>query len=271
MPWEVVNPHVRRGRFRAAVFDFDGTLSLVREGWAAVMANLGLDLFRERQLAIEPSTLELLEEEMLRLSGKPSIFQMRRLAEIVGERGGEAPDPDSLLAEFLRRLFATVGHRKDRLTARLDPPAAWAVTGAHAVLDNLQRRGVALYLASGTDHDYVLQEAELLDLTRYFGKHIYAPADNTPNFAKRDVMAMILRDHGVAGEELLGFGDGYSETVEVKRVGGVAVGLATVEAGVPGLNRMKRDILIELGADVVIADYAEQEQLVAWLFADGIN
>jgi len=268
MPWEVVNQHVRRGRFRAAVFDFDGTLSLVREGWAAVMANLGLDLLRERHLAIEPTALEHLEEEMLRLSGKPSIFQMRRLAEIVAERGGDSPDPEGLLAEFLKRLFAIMGHRKDRLAARLDPPTTWTVAGAHDVLENLQRRGVALYLASGTDYDYVLQEAELLNLTRFFGQHIYAPADNTPNFSKRDVMAMILRDHGLTGEELLGFGDGYSETVEVKRVGGVAIGLATVEAGVPGLNRMKRRILIELGADVVIADYAEQEQLVAWLFAE---
>lgn len=268
MPWEVVNPHVRRGRFRAAVFDFDGTLSLVREGWSAVMANLGLDLLRERNLPIEPGALELLEEEMLRLSGKPSIFQMRRLAEITVDRGRESPDPELLLAEFLRRLFATVGPRKDRLAEKLDPPAAWAVRGSHAILDNLRDRGVTLYLASGTDYDYVLQEAELLDLTRYFGTHVYAPADNTPNFSKRDVMAMILREQGIAGEELLGFGDGYSETVEVKRAGGVAVGLATVEAGVPGINRMKRDILIELGADVVIADYREQERLVPWMFGE---
>lgn len=268
MPWEVVNPNLRRGRFRAAVFDFDGTLSLVREGWSAIMANLGLDLLRDRRLPIEPTAVELLEEEMLRLSGKPSIFQMRRLAAIVVERGGDSPDPEQLLAEFLRRLFATVGDRKDRLSSRVDPPATWVVLGAHAILVNLRRRGVALYLASGTDYDYVLQEAELLNLTEYFGKHIYAPADNTPTFSKRDVIVQILREQGLAGEELIGFGDGYSETVEVKRVGGVVVGLATVEAGVPGLNRMKRDLLIELGADVVIADYSEQEQLISWLFTE---
>ena len=266
MPWEVVNPHVRRGRFRAAVFDFDGTLSLVREGWSAVMANLGLDLLRERNLGIEPTALEVLEEEMLRLSGKPSIFQMRRLAEIVAERGGESPDPERLLAEFLRRLFATVGHRKDRLAARLDPPATWTVAGAHSVLENLLRRGVALYLASGTDYDYVLQEAELLNLTQYFGKHIYAPADNTPNFSKRDVMAMILRDHGLTGEELLGFGDGYSETVEVKRAGGNMIGVASAEIGVPGINDMKRTMLIELGADAIVGDYAHGDELLDWLF-----
>ena len=37
---EILNPRFRRGPFRAALFDFDGTLSLIREGWARVMAEL---------------------------------------------------------------------------------------------------------------------------------------------------------------------------------------------------------------------------------------
>jgi hypothetical protein len=31
---------------------------------------------------------------------------------------------------------------------------------------------------------------------------------------------------------------------------------------------MKRDILVELGADVVIQDYTGQDQLIAWLFGE---
>lgn len=269
MPWEVVNPNTRRGAFRAAVFDFDGTLSLVREGWAAVMANLGLDLLREQGLPHEPAdrVVEFLEEEMLRLSGKPSIFQMRRLADEVASRGGARPAPDALLAEFLRRLFAAVDWRKERLAAGA-PPAEWAVRGAHATLDGLRRRGVALYLVSGTDLAFVRQEAELLRLTEYFGPRVFAPADNTADFTKRAVFEMIVREQGIRGDELLSFGDGYSETVEAKRLGGVAVGLATTEAGVPGLSEMKRKLLIELGADVVIPDYAEHGGLLAWLFAE---
>src|SRR5687767_7591257 len=71
---EVVNPRVRRGPFRAAVFDFDGTVSLIREGWAGIMADLGLDLLRAQGV---PGDRAELEGQMLRLSGKPSIFQMR--------------------------------------------------------------------------------------------------------------------------------------------------------------------------------------------------
>jgi phosphoglycolate phosphatase len=262
---EVVNPRVRRGPFRAAVFDFDGTVSLIREGWSRVMAELGLDLLHEQGL---PGEVADLEGQMLRLSGKPSIFQMRRLAEVIRERGGVPGDPEAYLAEFLRRLFAVADVRKEQLASGAASPEEWAVAGTHALLDDLRRRGVALYLASGTDLAYVRQEAELLKLTEYFGRHVYAPMNDTPNFSKRDVVAMILREHNIPGEELIGFGDGYSETVEVKRVNGVAVGLATAEVGVPGLNRMKRDILVELGADVIVSDYAEHESLIAWLFGE---
>lgn len=262
---EVVNPRVRRGPFRAAVFDFDGTVSLIREGWAGIMADLGLDLLRAQDL---PGDRADLEEQMLRLSGKPSIFQMRRLAEVIEQRGGAPGDPEDYLAEFLRRLFAVADVRKEQLVSGAASPQEWAVAGTHALLENLRRHGVALYLASGTDLAFVRQEAELLKLSEYFGRHVYGPVDDTPNFSKRDVIAMILREQGIRGEELIGFGDGYSETVEVKRVDGVAVGLATAEVGVPGMNQMKRDILIELGADVVIADYTEQEQLIAWIFGE---
>ena len=103
---EIRNPNVRRGQFRAAMFDFDGTLSLLREGWSRVMAEMGAELLND------PTAKVFVEREMLMLSGKPSIFQMQRLVAIAQERGCSAPDPDVLLKEFLRRLFAIADHAK---------------------------------------------------------------------------------------------------------------------------------------------------------------
>ena len=34
---EILRPDLPRGRFRSVIFDFDGTLSLIREGWPQVM------------------------------------------------------------------------------------------------------------------------------------------------------------------------------------------------------------------------------------------
>ncbi len=265
---EIVNPNFRRGPFTAAVFDFDGTLSLIREGWSGIMADLGLELLREQNLVEEPeeTARHFLEEAVLRLSGKPSIYQMRRLAEEVQTRGGQPGDPEKYLHEFTRRLFAISDGRKADLATGRVPPSTWSVPGSHDLLANLRARGVALYLASGTDLAYVHEEMDLLQLTEFFGPHIYAPANDTPNFSKRDVVAMILRTHAIPGDRLLGFGDGYSETVEVKRAGGVAIAVASHEAGVPGVNPLKRRILIDLGADAVIPHYEGAERLAAWLF-----
>jgi phosphoglycolate phosphatase len=263
---EIVNPHARRGPVRAVVFDFDGTVSLIREGWAGIMADIGLELLRDQNLVREPEPdLRLnLEDQMLRLSGKPSIFQMRRLAEVVAARGGTPGDPEAYLAEFLRRLFAVADSRKADLASGRVPPQAWTVPGTHALLDELRRRGVALTLASGTEIAHVREEAELLGLTSYFGEHVYAPAGNLTAFTKGDVIRRIAAAHG----NLVGFGDGYSETVEVKAARGVAIGVASVEFGCQGVNPLKRAMLIELGADAIVPDFAQHGELVAWLFGE---
>ncbi len=265
--FEFVNPNIRRRGYRAVVFDFDGTISLLREGWARIMAEMGRELLAQQKLNREPDAelLAYLEREMLLLSGKPSIFQMRRLAEEVAARGDAKPDADVLLAEFLRRLLANIQSRIDDVTSGKCRPADWTVPGTHALLDELKRRGILLVLASGTDRAFVEHDLALLDLARYFGDRVYAPANNTPSFSKRDVIAGLIRD-GIPGEQLLGFGDGYSETVEMKRIGGTAIGVASVEPPLVGTNAMKREMLIGLGADVIMPDYREHEALVEWLW-----
>jgi phosphoglycolate phosphatase len=257
---ELVNPHLRRRPFRAAVFDFDGTVSLIREGWAKVMAGMGAELLGD------PTQHDRLELEMLKLSGKPSIFQMRRLADEAATAGKPSPHPDELLAEFVRRLAAITDDRRRRLAEGVDRPAAWAVPGTHDLLTNLRDRGVLLVLASGTPMEAVREEAELLQLTPFFGERMYAPDGHSPNFSKRDVIDELVLDFG---EQVIGFGDGYAETVEMKQVGGVAVGVASREAGEVGVNPMKRQMLIDLGADVIVPDYATPAALADWLFGNG--
>jgi hypothetical protein len=44
---EVIRPDLPRGRFRGVLFDFDGTLSLIREGWPLVMIPMMVEVLRE--------------------------------------------------------------------------------------------------------------------------------------------------------------------------------------------------------------------------------
>ena len=123
-----------------------------------------------------------------------------------------------------------------------------------------------MYLASGTDEQFVVEEAALLGLTPFFGPHVYGAIDDFKSFSKKMVIERILRENQVEGEALVAFGDGYVEIENVKAAGGVAVAVASDEAGRSGRpDEWKRDRLIGVGADVVIPDFREWEPLVEYL------
>src|SRR5262249_26960950 len=138
-----------------------------------------------------------------------------------------------------------------------EPPDRYLVHGARGLLELLRQRGLGLYLASGTDEPFVKEEAALLGLTPFFGRHIYGARDDYRSFSKKLVIERLLADNGINGERLLAFGDGYVEIENTKEAGGLAVAVASDEAN-NGSGRMdpwKRQRLLGVGADVVIADY----------------
>jgi hypothetical protein len=67
---------------------------------------------------------------------------------------------------------------------------------------------------------------------------------------------------------LLAFGDGFVEIEETKKAGGIAVGVATDEANRQGIDEWKRERLIQAGADVIIPDFREQEELIQYLWEE---
>src|SRR5256712_9967692 len=91
---EVVRPEMPRGRFRSALFDFDGTLSLIREGWPQVMIPMMVDVLRQTGTREDDQTLQSqVEEFVMRLNGKQTIYQMMQLADEVKKRGGQPLEP----------------------------------------------------------------------------------------------------------------------------------------------------------------------------------
>jgi phosphoglycolate phosphatase len=135
------------------------------------------------------------------------------------------------------------------------------------LLDALRKRGVMLYVASGTDEPYVLEEVALLGLDRYFGPHVYGARDDYKSFSKAQVIDHILRKNELQGRSLLGFGDGYVEIQNIKAAGGTAVAVASDEAQRSGKpDPWKRDRLIGAGADIVIPDYRDYQPLLDYLW-----
>jgi phosphoglycolate phosphatase-like HAD superfamily hydrolase len=266
---EIVHPDLPRGRFRSVLFDFDGTLSLIREGWPQVMIPLMVEVLRETGT---PETEEELsaavEEFVMRLNGRQTIYQMIQLADEVRRRGGRPLEPLAYKHCYHNRLMERIRGRLAALEAGTATAELWTVPGSQALLENLRRRGLTLYLASGTDLKYVRHEAGLLGLAPYFGEHVYGAVDDYRSFSKKLVIERILREHDLHGEELLGFGDGFVEIEEVKRAGGVAVAVASDEVARQGVNAWKRERLVRAGADVVIPEYRCHQRLVRYLFAE---
>jgi phosphoglycolate phosphatase-like HAD superfamily hydrolase len=266
---EVLRPDLPRGRFRSALFDFDGTLSLIREGWPQVMVPMMVAALRETGTAeTEEELTASVEEYVMRLNGRQTIYQMIQLAEEVRRRGGRPLEPLAYKHRYHDLLMARIRGRLAALESGAARPEDWTVPGSHALLEALRARGLTLYLASGTDLKYVRREAELLGLAPYFGEHVYGALDDYQNFSKQMVIERILREHGLRGEELLGFGDGFVEIEEIKRVGGVAVAVASDEVNRCGTHAWKRDRLVRAGADVVIPEYRRHERLLRYLFAE---
>lgn len=257
-----------RPQISHVLLDFDGTLSLIREGWPEVMVPLFAELMPPLPGESETERQRVAMDDIMRLNGKQTIYQMIQLAERIKERGGQPREPLWYKHEYLRRLDERIRARVDGLRGGAIKADDLLVHGARAFLESLCRRGLTLYLASGTDEPFVKQEADLLNLTRYFGRHIYGALDNYQNFSKKMVIERILRENRIAGEQLLAIGDGYVEIQNTKEVGGLAVAVASDEAnnGSGRMDEWKRQRLLGVGADVVIPDFRDGEALLGTIF-----
>mgnify|MGYP006302708349 CR=1 FL=1 len=268
VPFEIIHPDIVRGEIKFAIFDFDGTISLIREGWQQIMIPMMVEILMHTPEHEHISQIEkVVRTYVANTTGKQTIYQMIRLAEEVEKRGGKAEDPlvykeqyhDQLMEHITSRL---AGLRQGRLT-----PESMTVPGFLQALQQITDAGVKCFLASGTDEKYVLDEAELLGVTTYF-TGIYGALDDYQNFSKRIVIQKIIQENQLQGPELVAFGDGYVEIEDTKSASGIAIGLATDEAGRDGIDAWKRDRLITSGADVIMGDFRPFPQLWQYLMEE---
>jgi phosphoglycolate phosphatase-like HAD superfamily hydrolase len=253
---------------RLAVFDFDGTLSWLRHGWPELMCQVFLPYYPMRADESAAEIRNLLVAEILSGNGLPSIFQMKKFVERVQARHAKAPAPEELLQQYQSRLDQIIAERSDLIVRQTAQPDDFVVFGARTMLDLLEQRGLKLYVLSGTLEERVRQEADLLDLARYFDGRIFGSPPASGTFSKRAVLDKILAEENLRGENLLCFGDGPVEIFHARELGGLAVAVASDEDqhGSGRMDPVKRAQLIDAGAHVVIPDYRDAAALVDALF-----
>lgn len=266
---ESIRPGASAARARVAVFDFDGTLSIIRSGWMDVMVPMMIDILVDLKTGESEAELRTIVEDFVwRLTGKETIYQMMEFADHVTRRGGKALDPLEYKKMYLDRLWVRIRGRIEELKNGTASPESYLVPGARALLESLKARGLKMYLASGTDEVFMKEEARLLDVAKYFDGGVYGAQDDYKSFSKKILIQRIISTTDVQGAEILGFGDGYVEIEEVKQVGGVTVGVATTEPECRVVDNWKRERLIGVGADYIVPNYLCHDELIATLFSD---
>jgi phosphoglycolate phosphatase-like HAD superfamily hydrolase len=253
-----------RGRISHALFDFDGTISLIRFGWEEVMQHLMEEMIAGDRKKVTPEIKRTIQEYIDDSTGILTIYQMQWLVEAVERFGLE----DAVLtAREYKRIYnerllqAKVEGRLDQHRGR---ESKLILKGARFFLDLLVERDVKLLLASGTDDIYVQREAAFLKINHLFSGGIYGARDDSEEFSKENIIRRILRDRANTSEGgiVAVFGDGPVEIRAAKDHGALAVGVASDESTGAGWNVKKVRRLTNAGADIIIPDFSEGRALL---------
>jgi rfaE bifunctional protein kinase chain/domain len=263
------------GDIRHAVFDHDGTISTLRQGWESIMepvmirAILG-DRYETADETLYHKVRNRVVDFIDKSTGVQTIVQMEGLVEMVGEFGivsqKEIRDKFGYKEVFNQTLMNMVNGRIEKIGRGELDVADFTIKGAVEFLQELKRRRVKLYLASGTDQADVVAEAEVLGYANLFDGGVYGSVGDISKYSKKMVIEKIIRDCDLKGTELVVFGDGPVEMREARKCGGFAVGISSDEIRRYGLNSEKRSRLIKGGAQIIVADFSQGAGLLSLLF-----
>lgn len=135
--FELITPF-ECGKFKFALFDFDGTLSLIREGWQNIMVPMMVELLMETPFHEDESALEMdVRKFVAELTGKQTIYQMIRLAEEITKRGGKSLAPIEYKNEYHSRLMERIKNRIQDLEQKDILPETMSVPGSISFVKQL--------------------------------------------------------------------------------------------------------------------------------------
>ena len=262
----------RRPAIEYAVFDHDGTISTLREGWEEIMEACMIDAIMGSSADDEELKARVrayCRDFIVRSTGIQTINQMVMLVEAV-RKWGLVPESEIRTPQEYKRIYndallAFIEHRVERVRKRLLSPEEVTIAGSIALLRTLAANGVKIYLASGTDQEDVLREAQLLGYAECFTGGIFGSVGDMHNDPKRQVLRNILKQEQVDPEKLVIFGDGPVEMRVARSCGALGIGVQSHEVRRYGWNESKHKRLLRAGADLLIPDFTEYRQIASFL------
>lgn len=246
---------------RVLVLDFDGTLSTLRSGWEQVMRDMMVEYLGENDA-------ENITQYIERSAGIQTIHQMKWLKDRVQEKTGKSLDAWDYKDEYNRRLMLDVDRKKAQLAAGQAERESFLMAGAVPFLKALRQLGVHLHVASGTDQEDVIKEAELLGVSALVDSISGAPY-RAENCSKEKVLGDLIARKGLHGPQVCVIGDGRVEIALGVQMGARTLGLASDEIKREGINPVKRGRLVEADAEAIVGDFLAWETLLGWMNLKG--
>ena len=265
-------------RIKHAIFDHDGTISTLRCGWEKIMESMMIKaiLGGINKTSIDNNLYKKIKDTVTNYinisTGIQTILQMESLVKMVNEFGfvkkEEVLDKFGYKKIYNKEILRLVNSRVSDLEASKTDKNYFIIRGAINFINLLKEKGVKLYLVSGTDQEDVRNEARILDYNDLFDGGIFGSLNDIKKFSKKMVIENVLKENGLKGEELMVVGDGPVEIKEIREVNGVAIGVASDEINMKGINPIKKDRLITSGANIIIPDFSRADLIIDFLFND---
>lgn len=271
---EIINSW-RKPEIGYAIFDHDGTVSTLREGWEEIMAPVMIKaILGDNHDNIPDSKFREIgrrvDEFIDKTTGIQTLVQMHGLVDLVREYGfvpeEKILDPKGYKKIYNDELLKMVSLREQKFLREELSIRELTIKDSVKFLRYLYDKGIKLYLASGTDVEDVLEEAKALGYDTLFEGRIFGSVGDVTKEAKKIVLDQILDSIGPdASGKVVTFGDGPVEIRETRKKGGLTVGVASNELRRFGLNERKRERLIKAGADIIIPDFSQYVKLAGLL------
>lgn len=275
---EIITSPTEKPHFAYAIFDHDGTISTLRQGWEKIMKPMMVESILGKHFkTVDAGELQHIEDAVAdfidKTTGVQTLIQMKGLIDMVKKYGYVAEHEIKNESEYKHiyneKLMQMVDKRINRFKEGQRNIQDYTIKNSVLFLKELQKRGITLFLASGTDEGDVKREAEILGYSSLFSGGIYGAVGNIDVDPKKEVISRILDEIGESnGGRIITFGDGPVEMRETVKAGGYAVGIASDEIRRYGLDEKKRERLILAGADVIIPDFSHLGLLTDLLFRE---
>lgn len=252
---------------RVALIDFDGTISLLRRGWENVMKEVmikaitgGKEISEDLKADIEETVDSIIDKT----TGVQTIVQMKVLVALIKKYGlvaeSQIKGEKYYKQVYREKLKKVVNERIRKIESEELSKDDFILSGAMEFLKSLKKKGIKVFLASGTDKGDVIEEARFLGVMEFFDD-MHGALDNQRIYSKSKLIEELVKKFNLKTGELMIVGDGPVEIKNGWRFGTLTIGIASDEFNKRGWNVRKVSRLINADSTIIIPDFEHWKEM----------